>query len=141
MAPTQGQAGYFNHLVSPGDVLVSIDGEAINTTDTLQRMMCSPPCSVLTMTITRSGHEGEKGGREYWIQIQRMCNDKDKGPPAATRRGPRGWHDVAFLCLPRAQVGCVDFQPEWKSTEIGVCNESLRGLQRMSKVRLFEIVG
>ena len=102
----QGQAGYLNHLVSPGDVLVSINGEAINTADTLQRMLCGPPCSVLTMTLTRSRNEGEnlKGGREYCIQIQRMYNDKDKGPPAATRREPRGWHSVTFLCLQRAQV-------------------------------------
>jgi hypothetical protein len=98
----QGQPGYANNRVQPGDLLLRIGGETIGDVRQLQRLMPGPPQSVLEIDLSRGGVTGD----EYSIRIQRSLR-QDDAPPCSSANDKRTgrWHDVSFLCLPHAQVG------------------------------------
>jgi hypothetical protein len=96
----QGQPGYANKLVQPGDLLLRIGGETIGDVRQLQRLMPGPPQSVLEIDLSRGGVTGD----EYSIRIQRSLR-QDDAPHCLSEKRTGRWHDVSFLCLPHAQVG------------------------------------
>jgi len=104
----QGQPGYANKHVEPGDVLLRIGGETLRDVEQLQRIMPGPPQSILELVLSRTGVKGD----EYAVRIQRSSR-QDAGDVGAPRRPSSSdkdkqtgrWHDVALVSLPCAQVG------------------------------------
>ena len=105
----QGQPGYANKRVQPGDLLLRIGGETIGDVRQLQRLMPGPPQSVLDIDLSRGGVKGDEGDKTtstYSIRIQRSLRQDDATPSSSADDKRTGrWHDVSFVCLPHAQVG------------------------------------